>query len=119
MPQLMIPHLRTELTLSQPWTFKLHAEHRNSDFRQLLGLEIPYSAAATEEQWQAWRKSRDEVYDVTLPAGTVLSVDRIFIRNGMAEYDSVTFRIRSHPDLKKCKSRFWVKLDDANNIVYT
>ena len=48
----------------------------------------------------------------------MLSVDRIFIRNGMPDYDSVTFRIRSHPEQKKLKGRFWVKLDDANKIVY-
>ncbi len=65
-------------------------------------------------------------WNVTLPAGTVLSIDRIYIRKGVGDFDSVTFFIKDCPDKslapKKMKgkfvgsSRFWTKLHFANQI---
>lgn len=51
---------------------------------------------------------------VTLPAGTTLVVRRIFIRQGAGDFDSVTFSAR----VGKKSHRFWVKLEDANNIMF-
>jgi hypothetical protein len=55
--------------------------------------------------------------DYTLPAGTVLKVDRIYIRKGkgMSDYSSVTF----YATIGKKKYRFWSKLADVNNIKFT
>lgn len=53
-----------------------------------------------------------EIYlDYTIPNESILTVDRIFIRKGSRDFDSVTFRWN--------KNRFWVKLDDANKIEFT
>lgn len=119
MPQLMIPHLRTEIVLAQPWTFTLHAEYRNDGFRKALNLvpPRPYQDAPIEEL-DAWFDLNRKSHQVTLPKDTILSIDRIFIRNGMPQYDSVTFRLRSHPTDAKVKGRFWAKLDEVNTIVY-
>lgn len=67
---------------------------------------------------------------VTIPAGTVLKVDRIYIRKGNSEYSSITFYAkdlgeitrrpsywnRSGKPTKKKSLRFWAKLSDCNNI---
>jgi hypothetical protein len=59
----------------------------------------------------------------SMPAGTLLEVDRVYVRtiNKRAtseeeDYDSVTFKVIDHPSKKKV--RFWVKLDDVNTIEY-
>jgi hypothetical protein len=64
---------------------------------------------------------------VTLPATTVLTVDRIYIRKGMTEFSSLSFYIGDCPlhaltpvkkggGFKKGRRRFWAKLADANTI---
>lgn len=53
---------------------------------------------------------------ICLPKGTVIIPDRIYIRKGKSDYSSITFRVESHPDIKRFKGRFWVPLKDANNI---
>lgn len=49
---------------------------------------------------------------VTFPRGTVLEIDRIYIRKNAAEFSSVTFKIRE----KNKVLRFWAKLEDVNKI---
>jgi hypothetical protein len=56
--------------------------------------------------------------DVTLPKDTILKVDRIYIRQGSEDFDSVTFRISDCPNKDLIKKRFWVKLDDANKLEF-
>lgn len=63
---------------------------------------------------------------MTLPVNTILKLDRIYIRQGSEEYDSLTFQVEDcpYPELrgKKAKGfltgklRFWAKLDDVNTI---
>lgn len=64
---------------------------------------------------------RDSWAPVTLLKGTVLKIDRIYIRKGAEEYSSITFYVWSKPgpvaaNASKKKSRFWAKLADCNNI---
>jgi hypothetical protein len=74
---------------------------------------------------EAWlEKNQSEAFDLlnsfekdnplifTLPKGTVLELDRIYIRKGAKEFSSTTFKLR------KEKVRFWVKLADANRIEF-
>jgi hypothetical protein len=59
------------------------------------------------------------VVNVTIPAESVLSIDRIFIRKGMDDYSSLTFFLKSHPNKTfKKKPRFWAKLHDCNKIEF-
>jgi hypothetical protein len=53
---------------------------------------------------------------ICLPVGTVLKVDRIYIRKGkdMSNYSSISFYAQLPGD--KSKIRFFAKLDDVNTI---
>jgi hypothetical protein len=70
---------------------------------------------------------------ITIPAGTTLAVDRIYIRKGASDYSSITFYAKNlgevtmpgsrwswgNPKSKKVKAqRFWAKLDDCNQIEF-
>ena len=127
MKNLFIPPLSTEITLAAPWTFELHDEYRNESLIKLLGLEfVP----------RYDRKDPDESHQtVTLSASTVLKIDRIYIRRGGAEFDSVTFFLKgnslpgyaeSYTDrcgqvhtykVPRQPIRFWAKLEDVNTIM--
>lgn len=52
---------------------------------------------------------------MTIPAGTAIFVDRVYIRKGAADFSSITFRVEKFPADKS--SRFWVKLSDSRKIV--
>jgi len=104
--QLYLPEIGDKLRLVRPWTFSLYNEYRNEGMcktLKTLGKVAPrrYDAPPVE---------------VTLPEGTLLTVDRIYIRRGKTEYSSVTFRAV----LKgvKGKPRFWAKLVDVNEIQF-
>jgi len=59
---------------------------------------------------------------VELPIGTILTIDRIYIRKGMSNFSSVTFYAKNlEGSGKKGKTkalRFWAKLDDCDNIEF-
>lgn len=55
-------------------------------------------------------------HSITLPAGSELVVDRIYIRQDAPSFESVTFIVKDHPDIDVIGQRFWVKLPDANTI---
>ena len=111
--KINIPRLGDYLQLTTDWTFSYILEHRNYTLRMTL----------TDNDLN---KRFPDGTPVTMPAGTVLKVDRIYIRQGAPEFDSITFRVMQSPDkrlLSKSKGgtavdsvRFFVKLDDANNI---
>jgi hypothetical protein len=62
---------------------------------------------------------REEHTTVLIPSGSVLSVDRIFIRKGMDDWSSLTFYLKECPGISlKKKPRFWAKLADCNNIMF-
>lgn len=120
---LYIPTIGTILELTEPWTFRLYDEYRNSKLIEYFGLE---------------RKGRYGQYntvlsEVTLSAGCRLKVDRIYIRKNGGDYDSITFYLDHATDEqvfvtaldggkptlgkgKKKRPRFWAKLSDVNNM---
>lgn len=55
-------------------------------------------------------------YACTVPRGTRLRVDRIYIRQGAPDFDSLTFWAL---DLAKKRVRFFAKLADVNTMVIT
>lgn len=86
--------------------------------------------------WKKYPRNVIAAY-MTLPAGTELKVDRIYIRKGCEGFDSVTFWANTPPgalvkvnpaakggaspftmtlDSKK-KTRFWAKLAEVNHIM--
>ena len=139
--QLYIPQLSDKLKLTNPWTFTLHWEARNRTLVE--ACLMPYltknkGPAKNSDLWYMEGltykgtsiKTTNE--EITLPAGSILSVDRIYIRQGVKDFNSVTFRlIKSSASTiiisdgsvlainPKVRSiRFWAKLADANRIEF-
>lgn len=146
--KFFVPSLGTLMFLAEPWEFKLYFEGRNAGLLKAilptltsnwwyLGLgaddfedgvvpdQIEWEKAMTEEElstayksYQATNKEDNPFVRVTLPVGTQLSVDRIYIKRGGESFNSITFRTtKICPDKKLASKRFWVKLRDANEIV--
>lgn len=106
--KLFIPTIGTRLRLTEDWNFALFQESRNRSIAKnvLKNNDFP--------RWGV--KGKPQL--VTVPKGTVLTVDRVYIRQGIGNYDSVTFRILKgdSPDERFHKTRFWAKLEDCNNM---
>lgn len=107
-----------------------------------------YDAACEEarnnnSEWVKWNKDYEkwtkeakklakDSLEVVVPKGTVLAVDRIYIRKGSSDYSSITFFAKglgetivksaypysSRKSTKKKALRFWAKLDDCNRIQF-
>lgn len=121
--KLFVPACGDRLVLTKPWTFMLWLESRNMKFAKARGF-APESASHYGGVWK--RGSGYEKKEVTLPEGTVLECDRVYIRTFNKsriqdgdDYDSITWKLI---DPKKGKmekfGRFWVKLTDANEIEF-
>jgi hypothetical protein len=105
--KLYVPEIGDRLRLIKDWTFNLYNERRNSSLRTHFGLETTWS--------------RNDYAEVTIPAGTVLKVDRIYIRKGMEGYSSISFYSEgigngSGSFGRPKTARFWAKLEDCNKI---
>lgn len=140
--RLRIPTIGDVLTLAQDWTFTCVAEHRNDKLMEHLEstgvipkdapryLPAPERCGQVIERlgtacWRArghtglclpYQDDRREYarYACTLPAGTRLRVDRIYIRKGASAYDSLTFWAL---DLSTKRVRFWARLSEVNEMV--
>lgn len=99
---------------------------------------LPEDDEGREQLSATWKNHTPMEYiDVRIPAGAVLTVDRIYIRKGVDAYNSLTFWLRKPAKLKKPKkgepvppvdpdyeflakaggTRFWAKLPDVNRII--
>lgn len=105
--QLFVPALNTQLRLIEDWKFELHIDYRNSEIRDHLAV--------------------DESGAVIIPAKTILRVDRIYIRKGSSDFDSISFTVVDSPNKRiatkkyggtfsRRQARFWAKLDDCNKM---
>ena len=88
---------------------------------ELLRHEEPMTEeqlSSTYRTYKSTNASRNAYLLATLPAGTQLVIDRIYIRRGVEAYNSVTFRTNKNCPEKKFRSkRFWARLADVNKIV--
>jgi hypothetical protein len=127
--RLLIPDCGTILRLTRDWTFTLHCEHRNKTL--ITGLGSKY-------EWDmCWPKDGSEppTWTVTFRKGTVMTVDRIYLRKGAGDFSSLTFIVRSEPVAVAVRDgqeyqltgkfrmpgtsgavRFWAKLEDVNTM---
>ena len=116
MKKLNIPTIGAEFVLASDWEFTLYSERRNDKFwESCKKLDGSIQNPVGKNDWYGDRGDRNIA--ITLPAGTVISITRIYVRAGKEEYDSITFSIKSCPT-KGMKGRFWVKLEDANEMEY-
>lgn len=117
---MFIPEIGTIITLAENWTFKIINEHRNQGLAKLLhspdanDYYRPWGTEASNDIGAGYNFQRvpKEAGNHTLPTGTSLEVDRIYIRKGNEEFSSVTFKM--HVGAKVV--RFFAKLDDVNRI---
>lgn len=106
--QLWIPTIGDAILLESEWKFSLWDEHRNHDMSEALGRKFAYRPS--------WHPDSQAMFEATLPSETELVVDRIYIRQGASDFDSVTFVVKACPKTKLVGERFWAKLDDVNRI---
>ena len=115
-----VPDIGTVVRLAQDWSFRLHVEYRNIDLVDYLGIPRPRTG------WGRYG-SKPSAHQVILKQGTILKVDRVYIRKGAKEYSSLTFNIQKGGDsaaifegnlfeFQKKGYRFWVKLSDVNQM---
>lgn len=101
---ICIPAIGDVVRLASDWKFRLFEEGRNATMLSEIRSVQTNKWIADSRYWQ-----------VTIPAGTELKVDRVYVRAGQrnANYNSVTFRTRYNGK----SVRFWAKLKDVNNII--
>lgn len=117
MATLNIPSIGTSLTLNKKWSFTLYGESRNEKFWETYRKVKPSTEELDEKRLWEWDVEMQSI-DISLPAGTELNLDRIYVRKGKQDFDSVSFFIKNCPT-KGIKGRFWVKLEDANKLSYS
>ena len=123
--KLFIPKLGTKITLLKPWTFKLEDEHRNEKFFDAIHGEdkrtIAYYGYGPSYQTNPTPTAvcrtpfvlkRADPTPTTLPKGTELFIERIYIRKGAGKFDSMTFRILKGGPVPA--GRFWVNISEIN-----
>jgi len=131
--KFFVPDIGDCIQLVEDWEFPLYLEGRNSSFVNVIKPGIKYG----------YRHSNNTIL-ATLEAGTVLQVDRIYIRKGKSEWSSITFYIKyapndinrekracidKHwpssttvieaevaPEQKRKGCRFWAKLESVNEL---
>lgn len=107
--ELFIPEIGTILKLEQDWQFTLYQEYRNNLFEKL--------------------DLKRDTQVVEIPKGTLVKVDRIYIKKGNSQFSSITFSIptvRSKADklnyphnVKLGGGKFWVKLHECNGTNFS
>ena len=113
---IWIPRPGDALRLLKPWTAEILLERRNA--RALMKM---LSLNSELEAYEVCGKKKDQLTTFEFNAGDVLVVDRIYVRQGKPDFDSITLIVKSfnprpfhHPQITG--ARFWVKLRDANKI---
>jgi hypothetical protein len=140
-----MPALGDRVRLVDSLTFRLHAEYRNHSLFEALGLiEQKKGREVAGAGWPGMERYYSEYKldpgtakaprthgeyqigwaTVALPPGTVLQLDRIYIRKGASDFDSLTFLVVDSPDARLApkgkkpkgfvtgKVRFWIKLQE-------
>lgn len=137
--KLYVPEIGTVLQLEKDWEFTLYTERRNAALAKAAGFNydlsdwIVRSNNGEESLRNGWRKAKsyyDWQKEMTLPAGTILTLDRIYIRKGVSEFSSLSFNLTRksvNPDYSDFakniytmtgRCRFWAKLNDVNKIEF-
>ena len=116
--QLLCPGIGTKLTLAEDWMFDLHYESRNCTLYECLGIDYVAPSWSNRQG----RANCGATTPVVLNKGTVLKVDRVYIRQHLSDFSSITFYVETWVDQgptgkKKKKARFWAKLDDCNTMI--
>lgn len=127
-----VPEISDEFRLLSDWTFDLYNESRNSSLMKFTNDSRKASCINLTS------------LPCIIPAGSVLKIDRVYIRKGQKDFSSITFMwkgmhnpaheyesnvthwngsgtaIKSTYMIQKPKEsiRFWAKLKDTNRIEF-
>ena len=104
--QMYIPEIGNVIKLEKDWKFTLYCEYRNEKLFE----------AISKEKYN-YREDGQDI-EVTLPKGATLTIDRIYIRQGLSNYSSLSFYLDC-PAISDKRLRFWAKLVDVNNIMFS
>lgn len=117
---LYVPRPGESIRLTQDWEFTLHSEDRNETLIRFLGHDYQ----------RHWGPSTP-LCTAKIPAGSVLKIDRVYIRKGMPDWDSITFHWKGRKLAARTEEvfgrmtkipaktvRFWVKLDETRTIEF-
>jgi len=108
--RVFIPTTGDMLRLESPWQFTVFSEHRNHEF--IKAASIKNQKGGNAQSWETV-----EIGTTVIERSSELVVDRVYIRQGMNDFDSVTFVVASCNDRPKLVGqRFWAKLADVNLI---
>lgn len=112
----------------QAWDVKIYWESRNvTAIEYFTGQsyqiesywdEYEGGRAAMEAHWADRHnvpKPELRHTKVSVPEGSVLTIDRIYLRKGKGDFDSVTFVLNKPKGVKGPMVRFWTRLDDVNS----
>lgn len=100
--KIWIPTIGDHIRLTEDWVVGIKPDYRNYsllDKVQTVAVVIG-----------------DTLKTVVFPAGTVLKIERVYIRSNFRAYDSVTFRVKFCPEKKFEKTRFFASLTDVNKM---
>jgi hypothetical protein len=125
--KLFVPSINSKIALTEAWRFLVQAEHRNTAFLEAMGTPQETLYHYFHKDMEVGVGYPDEkVYEHELPSGTVLAFERIYIRKGAKDFDSITFGIVDCPNKRLApkkaqgfmngRARFWVSRRDANQI---
>jgi hypothetical protein len=118
---LYVPDINTKLRLALPWNFTIFREHRNEKFLRFIMQDPNFNG------WKYRDSGNTHQWQVQLDSGSIIIVDRVYIRRGKGfeDFSSLTFRLQKGSTLvyngdmitAKGNHRFWAKLRDVNKIV--
>ncbi len=132
---LRIPEIGNRFRLTKDWEFRLYPESRTTPLVALLFGVSPKSDLITELEY-SYHIGRSpnpyvkfmvgDYFPATLLKGAILKIDRMYIRQGAHEYNSITFYLqegkgfihgtdRTYEVPKNKSVRFWAKLAEVNN----
>lgn len=114
---LFIPEIGTLIKIEEDWIFTLYAEYRNRSLFEKID----------ETNNIQKRNFKNDIVD--LPKGLVVKVNRVYIRQGLSQFSSITFTVpkpKSKKDVKEMPQnviyggcKFWVKLHECNGLQFS
>lgn len=108
--KLWIPEVGDQFRLTEDWEFPLFRERRNDT---MMARVSPMTRPA------GYGNCAESV-GCYLPAGTVLKVDRVYIRAGAQKaWSSLTFYVKFHPgdeDRPKYKKQYRYSIDEPSHV---
>ena len=109
MAKMFIPALNTKLQVTKDWDISLFCDQRN---RTLWDL----ASGMTEMARIPLIHRKGQMAVVRIPEGSILTVDRVYIRKDQEGYNSVTLRGWVEVRGTTHRVRFWVMLADFNKL---